>query len=272
MTETGGGLFQSASVPENYRQYLEPVIFAPWAERLIDYVGLEEGQAVLDVASGTGVVARAAARRVGTGGRVIASDISNAMLDHVAADRHSGGAEIETLECSATDIQLPTDSVEVVLCQQGLQFIPDTAAAVGEMRRVLRPGGKVGVAVWLKGEPLEPFETYGRTLQDEGVPEPFPNAYSSAALTMSSEVIEQAMAEHGFEDIAISTERLELSWDSAETAALGITGTIYGPAVAGLQVDERQDVMAELARRMSAADGTALRPVMTALFVRATAG
>src|ERR1700679_593972 len=76
--------FAAASVPGNYEQRLAPVVFKPWAEVLIDTVGLTAGDHVLDVASGTGVVARVAARRVGPAGHVVASDVSEAMLAHAA--------------------------------------------------------------------------------------------------------------------------------------------------------------------------------------------
>jgi ubiquinone/menaquinone biosynthesis C-methylase UbiE len=97
----GRGLFGSGSVPDGYGEDLEPVIFRPWASRLIDFVGVRPGEAVLDVAAGTGVVARAAAARVGAGGRVIASDISSGMLAQVNREVGPDAAPIETLECSA---------------------------------------------------------------------------------------------------------------------------------------------------------------------------
>ena len=64
---------------EGYRRHLEPVIFEPWAERLVVFAGVRAGQHVLDVAAGTGVVSRRAAAAVGDGGRVIASDVSEWM-------------------------------------------------------------------------------------------------------------------------------------------------------------------------------------------------
>jgi SAM-dependent methyltransferase len=79
-------LFSSGSVAGGYREHLVPVIFAPWAQRLLGFVGVQRGQAVLDGASGTGVVARAAAARSGATGSVIATDPSAEMLAHAAAD------------------------------------------------------------------------------------------------------------------------------------------------------------------------------------------
>ncbi|MGH3026123.1 MAG: methyltransferase domain-containing protein, partial [Gaiellaceae bacterium] len=100
---------------DGYREYLEPVIFRPWAELLLDFVGVDEGQTVLDVAAGTGVISRAAAVRVGPGGRVVASDVSAAMLAHVP-DGFPDGQALQMLECSATALTLPDASVDIVLC------------------------------------------------------------------------------------------------------------------------------------------------------------
>src|SRR5665213_1614165 len=90
------------SVANNYREYLEPVIFRPWAELLVDFVGPNKGQTVLDIAAGTGVVSRVAARRTGPGSRVIASDVSPAMLAQVANGFPTSDVSLQTLECSAT--------------------------------------------------------------------------------------------------------------------------------------------------------------------------
>jgi ubiquinone/menaquinone biosynthesis C-methylase UbiE len=269
---TGQGLFSSGSVADGYRQHLEPVIFRPWADRLIDFVGLEPDGMVLDVASGTGVVARAAAARVGAGGRVIASDISPLMLSHVTTGLDPEAAPVETLECSATDLRVADASIDVVLCQQGLPFIPDRVAAAREMRRVLRSGGRAGIAVWRSNPRIEPFIIYGETLQAHGVESPFPHAYDTSANSMSVDEVQAALLAAGFTDVEVTTEQLELTWPSPDAAALAVVGTPYGPVYAGLGPSAREQVMADLRRRMTAADGGATKHVMTAVLARGTAG
>jgi ubiquinone/menaquinone biosynthesis C-methylase UbiE len=257
--------FGSASVADGYRQHLQPVIFEPWAQRLLDFVGLAPGQIVLDVASGTGVVARAAAARTGPGGRVIASDISPGMLAHVATGADPHGAKIETLECSATELRLPDASVDVVFCQQGFPFIPDRVAAAHEMRRVLRPGGKAGAAVWLAGARQEPFETFTEVLQAQGVPEPFPKAYQRDQRSMSVDAVRQALEEGGFRAVEVVTQELEPAWASPGAAAMAILGTPYAPAVAALDSAAQQRLLAALRSRLTGADGKLVRQVMTAV-------
>src|ERR1700727_1840780 len=95
-------LFKTESVPDAYERYVAAALFEPWAGVLLDTVGVEAGTRVLDVASGTGVVARAAARRVGASGRVVASDFSPAMLARSAAvELTAGAAPVEFVEASA---------------------------------------------------------------------------------------------------------------------------------------------------------------------------
>jgi ubiquinone/menaquinone biosynthesis C-methylase UbiE len=270
-TTPGTGAFGAGSVADGYRRLLEPVIFQPWAERLIAYIGVQDGQTVLDVASGTGVVARAAARRVGSGGRVIASDISPAMLAHVNEGAEEVGAAIETLECSATELTLPDASVDVVFCQQGLPFIPDRVGAAREMRRVLHRGGQVAVAVWCAGLHLEPFDTYTHAVEALGIPDPFPHAFDTTARQMASEEIESCLSEAGFQDVSTSIETLPLKWSTRVAAAEGIMGTPFAPTVTALPSDRQNEFMTSLQEEMSRGEHDANQHVMTAVFGRATA-
>jgi ubiquinone/menaquinone biosynthesis C-methylase UbiE len=260
------------SVADGYREYLEPVIFRPWAELLVDFVGVEQGHTVLDVAAGTGVVSRAVAARLQAGGRVIASDVSGAMLAHVPDEFPSDRVPLQTVECSATALDLPSACADVVLCQQGLQFMPDRTGAAREMLRVLRPGGKAGIAVWSSSPRVEPFIVYGEALQAHQVPEPFPSAYDSSNLSMGTEEVERVLSAAGFDEIVVRIERLDLQWPSVRHAVRGVFGTPYGPIIEALDSATRQSVLAQVQQRMSAADDQATRLVMTSVLARGRRG
>lgn len=133
---------------ELYERYLVPTVTLPWARDLIERVGLQPDDRVLDVACGTGVVARLAASAVGAGGSVAALDVNSDMLAVGRSVSLPDGARIEWYEASAE--ALPFDEAEfaVVLCQLGLQFFPDRLAALREMRRVLAAVGRVGLSVF----------------------------------------------------------------------------------------------------------------------------
>jgi len=132
-----------------YDEILVPRLFDDWTEVLLDSVGLTAGQSVLDVACGPGTVTRKAAMRVGPSGSVTGCDFSAGMLELAAAKGDvEGGAPITYRECPADALAVPDEAFDVAVCQQGLQFFPDRLAALVELRRAVRPGGVVGVAVW----------------------------------------------------------------------------------------------------------------------------
>lgn len=271
MQTSKGGPFESTSIPDSYRRYLQPAIFEPWASRLIALARLAKGQTVLDVASGTGAVARAAARALGPKGRVIASDISTKMLEQVATGADPDAAPIELLECSATAIALADNTVDAVLCQQGLPFIPDRVAAAREMHRVLRPGGVVGLAVWATGERLEPFDSYGEVLVAAGLDTPFIRGSASGKMSMSEDDVRNALILAGFLDVEVGVQELVLEWPSVDAAAAGISGTPYWPAVEALGTSRRDEVMAELRQAFAGSDGQPLRQRSIAVLGRGIA-
>jgi SAM-dependent methyltransferase len=138
----------TGSGPEAYERHLVPAIFAPWAEMLLELARLERGERVLDAACGTGVVARAAGSLVGAGGTVTGLDLNPAMLEVARAVADEAGRSIAWQEGSLEALPFADGSFDVVLCQQGLQFCADKAAAVAELRRVLRQGGRLALSVW----------------------------------------------------------------------------------------------------------------------------
>ena len=137
-TDSVYGKAYGGSAPENYQRYFVPVIGGPFAEDLIAEAALRPGERVLDVACGTGVVARLAAERVGPSGTVAAVDLDPAMLS-VARSVSSTGAAIRWYETSAESIPLPDDAFDVVLCQLGLQLVAD-------QRRTARNAPRAGAA------------------------------------------------------------------------------------------------------------------------------
>ena len=142
MSQQHFGKAYGGSAPENYERYFVPTIGAPLAADLIEIAALRPGERVLDVACGTGVVARLASQRVGATGTVAGLDVNPGMLA-VARSATPPGRPIQWHEATAEAMPLPDASFDVVLCQMGLQFVPDKQAALREMRRVLARGGRL---------------------------------------------------------------------------------------------------------------------------------
>ena len=116
---------------------------------LIEQLRPKPGDSVLDVACGTGGLACELAAAVGPTGRVVGVDLSQAMVD--AATARAAEAGLRNACFSRMDAQalaLPDTSVDVVTCCFGLMYVPDPEQAIAQMRRVLRPGGRLGLAVW----------------------------------------------------------------------------------------------------------------------------
>jgi ubiquinone/menaquinone biosynthesis C-methylase UbiE len=140
---------------EVYEHHLVPAMFASWAPLLLEAADVQLGERVLDVASGTGVVARLSAQRIGDAGRVVGLDVNAAMLAVARSLPPGPGAAIEWCEASALAMPLPDAAFDGVLCQQGLQQFPDRLAALGEMYRVLQSPGRLAACVWgrIEGSP-----------------------------------------------------------------------------------------------------------------------
>jgi ubiquinone/menaquinone biosynthesis C-methylase UbiE len=135
-----------ARLPEDaaraYERTLVPLLFEPGAQALTGLAGLAPAERVLDLACGTGSVARRAAEMVGREGRVVGFDVSTSMLA-VAAEAAGNQPQIEWRQGDVGDLPFPNGTFDAVICQQALQFFPDRMAALAEMHRVLAPGGRV---------------------------------------------------------------------------------------------------------------------------------
>ncbi|MEJ2258134.1 MAG: methyltransferase domain-containing protein [Woeseiaceae bacterium] len=142
MPELRFGRAYGGNPPINYERVFVPAIGGPLATDLVRHAGLRQGERVLDVACGTGVVARLASRQVGATGTVAGLDINPGMLA-VARSATPSEMPIDWHEASAEEMPFPDASFDVVLCQMGLQFMPDKQAALREMRRVLVGDGRL---------------------------------------------------------------------------------------------------------------------------------
>lgn len=143
--------FPQLSFPEIYEQVLVAPLFRPWAELILDDVELAVGERLLDVACGTGIVARLAKERLGETGRVVGVDLSPPML--AVARRVAAGIDWREGDASALPLH-ENEQFDVVVCQQGLQFFPDKSAAARQMRRALAAGGRLAVSTWRPDEEL----------------------------------------------------------------------------------------------------------------------
>lgn len=227
--EFGGG-----SVAVDYDSVLVPLLFEPWAEMLIDAMPPEPAWDVLDLATGTGIVASRVASRLTEAGSLAAADVSADML--AVARKRIGAvetsAQVAIIETPAHPLRLPDASVDAIYCQQGFQFFPDKDSAALEMHRVSRPGARVAVATWCPLSECEFFGMIADCLRRIGEDE--------AAALMAipfDHMAEDALAGHftrsGFRDVSIDRLSRDLLFEGGiDEAYRAILATPVGPKLA----------------------------------------
>jgi len=240
---------------ELYERYVARYILAPWAPLLVDAARLAAGDRVLDVACGTGVVTRAAAERVGPAGHVVGVDLNPGMIAVARSLPAPIGVPIEWIERSALDLQLADASVDVVLCQQGLQFFPDKAVALQEMRRVLDHGGRLALSVWNSlglynsavGEALARFISNETAVQ----------FLSSRRQAPAREELEHLATEAGFPDVELRVSRIDVHLPHVDKFTLGhLAATPFAAVIAAADPATRKQIGASVMKQLQRyADG-----------------
>ena len=220
----------AGSVPENYERYLVPTIFSPWAAHLVNFAAPQLGEHVLDVACGTGIVARLVAGRVSPKGRVVGLDSSPAMLAVARSLSPISGTSVEWSEGSALAIPLPDATFNLVLCQQGLQFFPDRPASLREMHRVLVPDGRLVLSVWRAIQYSPGFAVLAEALARHVSPEAGKAMLTPFSLGEVDE-LHALITAAGFRDVTIRSAVKSLRFPSPEDF---VRRYVAGSALAGL--------------------------------------
>jgi ubiquinone/menaquinone biosynthesis C-methylase UbiE len=132
----------------SYESYMVPSLFAPWATYLVQRANPQLGERVLDIACGTGIVARNVASRVGTLGNVVGLDVNPDMINMARLVAEQEHIAIEWHTSSAEQLPFPDENFDLIVCQFGLMFFTDKHVALKEMHRVLRKSGRAVLSVW----------------------------------------------------------------------------------------------------------------------------
>jgi ubiquinone/menaquinone biosynthesis C-methylase UbiE len=198
---------------DHYEQYWAGQL-APAQARLLEMAALEPGERALDVACGTGLVTFQAARAVGPRGSVTATDISEVMVDRVRGEgRRLGLTNVTAERCDAEELAVATASCDVALCALGLMYVADPVAALREMHRAVRVGGRTAVAVWGARANCgwaEIFPIVERRVASEVCPLFFQLG--------NGEALHYALDAAGWVDITVERITTTLTYDSAEAA------------------------------------------------------
>ena len=246
----------SASAAEVYEEFYLPALFQEWPPRVIEAARIQSGQRVVDVACGTGVLARAVVERVGPEGSTVGVDINEGMLE-VAREK---APEIEWRQAPAETLPLDDDTFDSVVSQFGLMYFEDQQGALEEMMRVLRPGGILAVAVWDRLENSPGYaavtELLRRLFGDEAA-----NEMQAPYSLGDKQVLQRLFASAGISSAEIQTLEGTARFPSIEA---WIYADIKGWTLADMIDDEQYELMLreaqqELARFVTA-EGTVAFP------------
>ena len=254
MNETQEFSFGSGSVASAYDNVLVQVLFEPWAVRLVEECRPWEGNRILDLATGTGIVAQLLAGQVGPGGKVFGTDINGEMLA-LARKRCAGITPVvKFIECPAHPLEISSNSIDFVICQQGFQFFPDKSLAAKEIYRVLCDGGRIIATTWQSVVECQFFGAICNALNMIGEPEMSDMMRVPFDLMPESELTAY-FESAGFVNVRLGRQELDLVITGGEENAIEVAySTPIGPKLHALP-DEQQvqfrKTLVELLRELS---------------------
>lgn len=245
---------------DRYQSVLVPVIFEPWARDLIRRARPRDGEHILDLACGTGVVTREVSKILGAPGSLTGVDHSAEMLSvaRSLADTHAG--DVDWVEAEAGHLPFDDDRFDLAFCQQALQFFPDKPAALRELRRVLKPNGRAVFCVQ-RGLDVNPMLRAQAVALDAHVGEQAGAAVRAICSLPDGDDLRRLFEAAGFGNVTVEAVTLSLFYDNAEAFATGAMGGMHtGDKLSGLAEDSiARAVAAFLTGLGECLDGAAMR-------------
>jgi ubiquinone/menaquinone biosynthesis C-methylase UbiE len=233
------GFQLSGNAAAIYEEQKVPAMFAPLADATLNVVSLFDDDIVLDVACGTGVLARKVRGKTGPRSRIVGIDLNEGMISTAKGLTDPASQSCEWQIANATDLPFGDDTFSMVLCQQGLQFIPDKEGALREMHRVLRHEGRVALTVWNgMADFMVPIAHALRRYVSDEVAEKAkaPFAYNGTALL-------QIISDIGFADVSIENLTINRTIRATNSA---IRDEILGLPIASSVEDKGDDVLKKI--------------------------
>jgi len=245
---------------DRYQSILVPVIFEPWAQELIRRADPQPGEHILDLACGTGVVTREVARLAPGSRSLVGADHSGEMLAVARALAARDCPDAVWVEADASTLPFNEDCFDLAFCQQALQFFPDRPSALLELRRVLKPGGRVAACVQQNLD-INPMLKAQAEALDAHVGTKAGDAVRAICSLPDGDDILELFENAGFRDVDVQSTTLTLYHPDARAFAEGAMGGMHtGDKLSGLPegaVDRA--VEAFLSGLEDCLDGTVLR-------------
>lgn len=250
-----GNAFSQPGAAEGWRRSaaVRGQTYAEATSLLFAWAQLEPGQRVLDIAAGTGDTAILAAEQVGPSGYVLATDLSESMMAVAAEEIQKAGlSNVETRVMDARTLDLPDASFDAVISRMGIMLMPERHRALAEMRRVLKPGGRLAVVVWGTAERnLGTFLPVSIARRHAQLPPPTPGAPGMFALGAPG-LLNQTLSDAGFQDVrvqAVSAPRVFRDASAMRSFLVGGTQAL-SDSLAKLGESGRAAALAEIEETM----------------------
>lgn len=225
---------------ESYDDTLGPVIFRPWARELIARAKPKDGEHILDLACGTGIVSREIIAAGIRPASLTGIDISPDMLAVARSRTYAPGIDTEWHVADAGNLPVADGRFNVALCQQAFQFFPDKPAALAELHRVLAPGGRVAFCIQREIEVNPMLNAQAVTLEKFAGPGAASAVRAICGLS-DRETIRDLFTSGGFQGVAVESVSLTLHHPDARAYAKGAMGGMHtGDKMAGLPAEKRK--------------------------------
>lgn len=229
--------------PDAYERYMVPAFIETWTRELVKRADLVNGERLLDVACGTGMVARHAVPFLGNEGDITGVDVNAVMLDKARTIGEQAGISVAWEEGDVTALPFSGDRFDVAICQQSLQYFPDRDRALGEMHRVLAPGGRLLLSVWRSLEYF-PFYVAFHEVLERHVGETPASMLASAFTLGDAEELRRLVENAGFRDVRVQIVIKQMKSPSVSRLVKGNTmASPFAKDILALEEPVREEML-----------------------------
>jgi len=232
----------SGDGPDAYEKYIVPAYTGAWAKEIVNRACLREGEKVLDVACGTGLVARTASKKQNNTDLIYGVDVNEVMINKAQEIEKN----INWDQRDVIDMPFEDNYFDVILCQQGLQYFPDTSLALKEMKRVLIENGRILLSVW---RPIK-YSPFYKSLCK--ILEKYVNAKAASMLSGAFSFgdyksLKTLFSNAGFRKININIVIKQISYSPFEEFVMGgIMASPFFKDIQRMQKPEREEMLLEI--------------------------